>query len=381
MSPRQAFLTFVFYFWFLATSCQLVAYYVPWVSGTREPGRLLGRVPLLKRLGRHTAETRLGDLKGELTGRLDPQEELDVLVAKPLVDQVHAHATWAQLSRIFIAAPGILACVGLALVVTPSTWRTWPLWSIGTYLAFILISTLLTCIDIWAVRNADPAGAVSDMAVRVLESFTTHADKAPSKSTTAAWQSQMVERLCGVLLRRAHRESAGAVPGSRLAMAQSTASAVRALRHRSSIVHGFSATDEERTVQERELWLLICSILRYSSRVRADVTDFRVVDGERLADVPDTVPDATALPSPKARVLVPLLFFCALVAVAVGLGATGAAGEMTTPIVAALALAATPFAHRFGVTVIDSFVDPLTSLPVEEFDTPRPLPESVRQAA
>ncbi|MFF1272707.1 hypothetical protein ACFVZC_04730, partial [Streptomyces marokkonensis] len=61
-----------------------------------------------------------------------------------------------------------------------------------------------------------------------------------------------------------------------------------------------------------------------------------MVDAERLAHVPETVRDAAAVPSPKARVLVPLLLLCALVDLAVGLGVTGAGGEFTAPIVVAL---------------------------------------------
>ena len=211
------------------------------------------------------------------------------------------------------------------------------------------MSAFLTCIDIWAIRNADSAGTVTLAAVGVLESFTTRAKKAPAKSTIAAWQSQLTERLCMALVRRAHRESAGAVPGSHLTMAQNTACVVRALRHHTALVHD-SAESEERRTHERELWLLIWNILRYSSRPRVDVVDLHVVDADRLAAAPDAVPDATAMPSPKARVLVPLLFMCVLVAVAVAFGLTGAAGEFTQPRVVALAVAVLPFARRFGVT-------------------------------
>jgi hypothetical protein len=56
MGMRQTFLWFVFYFWLLATLGTLVAFYIPWVSGTRVPGRRLGSVPLLKQLGRRNAE-------------------------------------------------------------------------------------------------------------------------------------------------------------------------------------------------------------------------------------------------------------------------------------------------------------------------------------
>ncbi|MFG2358593.1 hypothetical protein [Streptomyces sp. NPDC048521] len=216
--------------------------------------------------------------------------------------------------------------------------------------------------DIWAVRNADSAGTVTAVAVGLLESFTTRADQAPPKSTPAAWQSQMVEQLCRALVRRAHRESGGAVPGSRLTMAQSTATTVRALRHRTALVHS-NVTKEERTTHERELLSLVCDLLTYSSRPRADVVDFRVVNADRLADVPETVPDVTAVPSPKARVLAPLLFLGALVAITIGLGFTGVAGEFTAPIVVALAMAAAPLARRFGVTVLDSFAEPLTPPP------------------
>ncbi|MFI9216099.1 hypothetical protein [Streptomyces werraensis] len=380
MGTRQTFLWFVFYFWFLVTPGTLVAYYFPWVSGTRVPGRRLGRVPLLKRLGRRRAENRLGALKGHLAERLGPSAEFEVLTSKPLVDQVHAHATWAQLSRIFLSAPGMLACVALAVVVTPLTWRTGQLWAVGVYLGFVLVSVLLCCIDIRAVRNADPSGTVTATAVGVLESFTTRAGQPSASSTPAAWQSRMVEQLCTALVRRAHRESAGAVPGSRLAMAQSTATVVRALRHRAALVHG-SVTGEERTSHERDLWLLVCSVLTYSSRPRADVVDFRVVDADRLADVPETVPDTTAVPSPKAGVLVPLLFLCALVAIAVGLGVTGAAAEFTGPIVIALAMAAVPVARRFGVTVLDSFTQPPPLSPAAGQEEPLPTAEAVRRAA
>ncbi|MFE0871687.1 MULTISPECIES: hypothetical protein [Streptomyces] len=361
MSMRQDFLWFVFYFWFFVVPCQLAAYYVPWVGGTRVPGRLLGRVWLLKQLGRRKAETRLDAVKSALTERLGPREEWEVLTSEPLVDHVQAHATWLRLSRTFLAAPGMLACAALALVIASSAWPTWPLWAIGVYLSFVQVSALLTCIDIWAVRNADSAGTATAVAVGVLESFTTRADKAPAKSTRVTWQSQMIEQLCESLVRRAYRESSGAVPGSRLAMAHSTASVVRAMRHRAALVHG-DVTSDERAIHERELMLLVCSILKYSSRRRADVVDFRLVDEERLADVPEEVPDTTAVPSSKARVLVPLLFLGALVAIAIGLGATGATGEFTTPVVMALAMVFAPLTHQVGVTVLDSFAEPLTSL-------------------
>ncbi|MER6323198.1 hypothetical protein [Streptomyces coelicoflavus] len=380
MSTRQTFLWFVFYFWLLATSGTFVVYYIPWVSGTRVPGRRLGGVPLLKRIGRRTAEDRLGAVKDVLAERLFTCPELQVLTRGSLVDQVHAHSTWVPLSRLVFAVPGMFACAALALVVVPSDWRTSPLWAIGVYLAFFLVSAFLMCIDILAVRNADPAGAVTAVAVGVLESFTTRSDKAPAKSTPVAWQSQMVEQLCTALVRRAHRESVGAVPGSRLAMASSTASVIRALRHHSALVHG-NAACEERTAHERELVLLLCSILTYSSRPRALVVDFRVCDADRLADVPEAVPDATAMPSPKARVVVPLLFLCALLAMAVGLGLTGAAGEFTAPIVVTLAMAAAPLASRFGVTVLDSFAEPLAPSPTAGEGATRPAPDAVRRAA
>ncbi|MFJ8541938.1 hypothetical protein ACIRFH_07960 [Streptomyces sp. NPDC093586] len=379
MSTRKAFLWFVFYFWILAASGTLVAYYIPWVGGTRVPGRLLGRVPLLKRLGRHSAKGRLAAVKSELDRRLDSHPESTVLTSEQLIDQVHAHATWVPLSRAVFAAPGMLACAALALLA-PSAWHTSSLWAIGVYFAFFQVSVLLTCIDIWAVRNADSAGTVTAVAVGVLESFTTRAGAAPAKTTPAAWQSQMVEQLCTALVRRAHRETVGTVPGSRFAMAQNTATVVRALRHRTALVHG-NAVDEGRATAERELWLLICNILTYSSRPRADVTVFRVADAGRLADVPQTVPDATAVPSPKARVLVPLLFLCVLMAMAVGFGVTGAAAEFTGPIVIALAMAATHFVRRFGVTVFDSFAEPSAPPATTGEEEPRPMPEAVRRAA
>ncbi|MFD9026458.1 hypothetical protein [Streptomyces parvulus] len=380
MSTRQTLLHFAFYFWLLATSGAFVVYYIPWLSGTRVPGRRLGGVPLLKRLGRRTAEDRLGAVKDELTRRRVPCADLQVLTKKPLVDQVHAHSTWLPLSRLVFAVPGMFACAALALVVVPSEWRTSPLWAIGVYLAFTLVSALLTCVDVLAVRNADPTGTVTAVAVGVLESFTTRSDRAPAKSTPVAWQSRMVEQLCTALVRRAHRESVGAVPGSRLAMASSTASVARALRHHTTLVHG-ATTCEERTTHERELMRLICSLLTYSSRPRALVVDFRVCDADRLANLPEAVPDATAMPSPKARVIVPLLFLCVLVAMAVGLGITGAVGEFTAPIVVTLAMAAAPIASRFGVTVFDSLAEPLSLSPAAEALDTRPAADAVRRAA
>ncbi|MFD9328456.1 hypothetical protein [Streptomyces sp. NPDC060065] len=64
------------------------------------------------------------------------------------MNQAHAHATWAQLRRLFLAAPGMLASTALALVVTPSAGRTSSIWAIGVYLTFVYVSALLTCIDI-----------------------------------------------------------------------------------------------------------------------------------------------------------------------------------------------------------------------------------------
>lgn len=141
-----------------------------------------------------------------------------------------------------------------------------------------------------------------------------------------------------------------AAAGQNEDLEQTPATAVRAPRHRTALVHD-NATTEERAAYERELWLPICDILTYSSRPRADVVDFPVVDANRLADVPETVPDATAVPSRKARVLV------------------------------ALAMAAAPLARRFGVTVLDSFAEPLVPPPVTGEDTPLPVPEAVRRAA
>jgi hypothetical protein len=376
---RQAFLWFVFYFWILATLGTLVAYYIPWVGGTRVPGRFLGRAPLLKRLGRRSAKDRLVAVKSELDRRPDPHPESTVLTTEQLIDQVHAHATWVPLSRVVFAVPGMLACAALALLA-PSARHTSSLWAIGVYLTFFQVSVLLTCIDIWAVRNADSAGTVTAVAVRALESFTTRADEAPAKTTPAAWQSQMVEQLCTALARHAHRETASVVPGSRLTMAQRTATVVRALRHRTALVHD-AVVDEERAAAERELLLLICNILTYSSRPRARVTVFRVADADRLADVPETVPDTMTVPSRKAHVLVPLLFLFVLMAMAVGFGVTGATAEFTGPIVIALAMAATPFVRRFGVTVLDSFAEPLARPATTGEEEPGPTPESVRRAA
>ncbi|MES5821519.1 hypothetical protein [Streptomyces sp. RG80] len=380
MSMRQTYLWFTFYLWLTVTPCTLIIYYIPWVTGTRMPGKRLGRVPLLKQFRRRKARSRLDAVREGLSENLRDCPDFEVLACEPLVSQVHAHATWAQLSRIFLAAPGMLASAALALVVSPWTWRSSSLWAVGVYLTFVFVSAFLTCVDIRAVRNADSAGTVTLAAVGVLESFTTRAEKAPAKSTTAAWQSQLIDQLCMALVRRAHRESAGAVPGSRLTMAQDTARVVRALRHRTALVHG-SAESEERRTQERELWLLICNILKYSSRSRADVVDFRVADADRLAAVPDTVPEASALPSPKARVLVPLLFMCALVAIAVVLGLTGAAGEFTQPIFVALAMATLPFARRFGVTAFDTVAQSPAPASASPQVDPQSAPEPVRRAA
>jgi hypothetical protein len=189
----------------------------------------------------------------------------------------------------------------------------------------------------------------------------------------------LIEELCTALVRRAHRESVGVVPGSRLIMTQDTECVVRALRHHAAVIHD-STQNEERRTHERELWLLICNVLKYSSRPRSDVVDFRVVDVERLAAVPDAVPEATAVPSPKARVLIPVLFMCALIMVAVALGVTGAAGEFTQPIVIALAMAVVPFTRRFGVTALDAFAQPPAPAPASHQVDPQPVPEPVRRA-
>ncbi|MFJ5034471.1 hypothetical protein ACIQB5_41955 [Streptomyces sp. NPDC088560] len=79
--------------------------------------------------------------------------------------------------------------------------------------------------------------------------------------------------------------------------------------------------------------------------------------------------------------LVPLLFICALTAVAAALGVTGAAGEFTPPIVVALAMAAAPLARRFGVTVLDAFAEPPSPLPASRRDESQRVPEAVRRAA
>ncbi|GAA3523335.1 hypothetical protein [Streptomyces osmaniensis] len=50
------------------------------------------------------------------------------------------------------------------------------------------------------------------------------------------------------------------------------------------------------------------------------------------------MPETAMVLSPKAHVLFPLPFMCALAALAVALGVTGAAGEFSQPIVVALAL-------------------------------------------
>ncbi|MEU2301226.1 hypothetical protein ABZ584_27875 [Streptomyces antibioticus] len=372
MDIKHTYLRLVFNLWFLITPPTLIGYYFPWVSGTRIPGRRFGQVPLLKGFGRRTAEKRLDAITDSFNSRLDAHSDLEVWARKFLVDQVQAHATWARLSRLFLAAPGMLATVALALVVSPLTWRTSSLWAICVYLTFVYVSATLTCIDIWAVRNADSAGAVSVAAVGVAESFTTRAGKGPAKLTPVVWQSELIEQLCTALVRRAYRQSAKAVPGSRITMMQETATVVRALRYRAALVHAH-AEGEERQAHERELFLLISNIVKYSSRPRAQIIDFRVIDTDRLGHVPDAVPDVTDIPSSKALVLVPLLFVCVLVAVSVALGMTGAAGEITQPIVIGLALAGIPLIRPFGVTVLDAFMQPSASASRQA--DPLPMPE------
>ncbi|MFG3234015.1 hypothetical protein ACGFZG_19965 [Streptomyces antibioticus] len=210
------------------------------------------------------------------------------------------------------------------------------------------------------MRNADSAGVVSVAAVSVTESFTTRSGNGPAKLTPVVWQSQLIEQLCTALARRAYRQSAKAVPGSRITMMQETETVVRALRYRAALVHSH-VEGEERQTHERELFLLISNIVKYTSRPRAQIIDFRVIDTDRFAHVPDAVPEATDIPSSKALVLVPLLFVCVLVAVSVTLGVTGAAGEITQPIVIGLALAFMPLAHPLGVTVLDTFTQPSAS--------------------
>ncbi|MFH8656298.1 hypothetical protein [Streptomyces afghaniensis] len=356
---KQAYLWFVFNLWFLITPYTVMGYYIPWIGGTRIPGRRLGRLPLLGSLGRHRSKARLSAVKEALGDR----PEYRVLDTEDLLNQVHGHATWAKLSRVFLMAPGGLAIVALAIVLVPTPGHTPSLLLTGLYAMFFLVSVSLTGIDSRAIRNADSAGTVSVAAVAVLESFTTRAGHFSAKSTPALWQSGLIEELCKALARRAHRESLGAVPVSRQGMANDTAHLVRNLRHRAEVVHSSDEDEARRDSREHELASLICSVLTYSSRPRAQVRDFRVVDADRLSDVPDAGAAEATVPSLTARVLVPLVFMGAVVGVAVVLGVTGAAGEFAPLIVFAMAAAAAPLAHRFGVTVLDALVEP-PALPI-----------------
>ncbi|MGW4388477.1 hypothetical protein [Streptomyces sp. NPDC004685] len=372
---KQAYLWFVFNLWFLITPYTLAGYYLPWVGGTRIPGRRLGRVPLLGSAGRRGTRSRLEAVKTALGDR----PEYRVLESEDLLSQVHAHAIWARLSRIFLMAPGACAVVALAFVLTPSAGHTPSLLLTGLYAAFFLVSVFLTGVDARAVRNADSAGMVSVAAVAVLEAFTTRAERFPAKSTPALWQSGLIEELCTALVRRAHRESLGVVPASRQDMADNTARLVRNLRHRAALVH--SGNEEEpRRAREHELWSLICSVLDYSSRQRAQVRDFRVVDADRLSDVPNVDTAEATGPSLKARVLIPLVFMSAVIGVAVVLDLTGVAGEYASLIVFAMAAAGAPLARRFGVTVLDALIEP-PALPAAARHEPEQTPQPVRRAA
>ncbi|WP_157857384.1 hypothetical protein [Streptomyces yerevanensis] len=380
---KQAYLWFVFNLWLLITPYTLIGYYIPWAGGTRIPGRRLSRLPLLGSVGRPRAKARLSAVK-EVLGDRPEYRVLENEHCEHLLSQVHAHATWARLSRVFLMAPGALAVVALAFVLAPAAGHTPSPPLIGLYTAFFLFSVCLTGIDSRAIRNADSAGTVSVAAVAVLESFTTRADAVPAKSTPALWQSGLIEELCTALVRRAHRESLGAVPASRQSMANDTALLVRNLRHRAALVHSANE-DETRRAREHELWSLVCGVLTYSSRPRAQVRDFHVVDAGLLSDVSDAGAAEATVPSLKARVLVPLVFMGAVIGVAVVLGVTGAAGEFAPLIVFAMAAAAAPLAHRFGVTVLDALVEP-PALPVAppaapRQDEPERTPEQVRSAA
>jgi hypothetical protein len=373
---KQAYLWFVFNLWFLITPYTVVGYYIPWVSGTRIPGKRLGRLPILGSVGRDRAKARLSAVRNALGDR----PEYRVLESEDLLRQVHAHATWARLSRFFLIAPGALAVVALAFVLTPAAGHAPSPLLIGLFTMFFLVSVCLTGIDSRAIRNADSAGTASLAAVAVLESFTTRAGHPPAKSTPALWQSGLIEELCTALVRRAHRESLGAVPASRQSMAHDTSHLLRNLRHRVALVHS-SNEDEARRAHEHELASLICSVLTYSSRPRTQVRDFRVVDADRLIDVPDADMGEATAPSLKARVLVPLVFMSAVIGVAVVLGVTGAAGEFAPLIVFAMAAAAAPLAHRFGVTVLDALVEPPALPAAPRQGEPEQTPEAVRSAA
>lgn len=373
---KQAHFSFLFSLWFFITCFTAMGYYSSWVGGTRVPGRLLGRVPLLGSVGRRGARSRLNTVRGDLGA----SSEYQVLVEEPLLKQVQGHATWARLSRIFLMAPGGVALFAFAFVLTPSAGHTPPPWLTAFFMTLFLVSLCLTGVEIRAVRNADSAGLVSVAAVAVLEAFTTRVEKCPPKSTPALWQSGLIEELCTALVRRAQRESLGAVPASRQDMTNDTARLIRALRHRVALVHS-GDEGEVREAREHELFALLCGILRYSSRPRDRVRDFRVIEADCLGDAPDIADDEATVPSLKARVLIPLVFLCAIISLAVALSLTGVAGEYAPYVVVAMAAAATPLANRFQVTVFDALLEPPALPAAPRQAEPQPTPEPVRRAA
>ncbi|MFI6348292.1 hypothetical protein [Streptomyces sp. NPDC050560] len=285
---RTEFLT-VASLWFECWALAGVMVYALGTTRSRVPGSIVGRMPLLRLIGRRRAARRAGRVLAALSeAGVAPRHLPD---RESLAERIRWRTVGGTFASLLLSVPvGSVVAAIIAAVCRLET-RSGPepaemgVWFLAT-VALILPSALPAILDDWGVRRSDASGTAAMRAVAAVETLLL-GEGVTGKKTRLEARAYALNRLCRALRDQARHESREAGARSSRASAELTDLLVRNIL-RGNHELNFAEDDREKAqATRRALAELISSALRYSCRPRPSRDGLGFVDPALLTSAAD----------------------------------------------------------------------------------------------
>ncbi|MEU3931564.1 hypothetical protein AB0E85_05870 [Streptomyces sp. NPDC029044] len=301
---------YVSFFWGWWTFFEAVWIAVLWQSRSRVLGAGVYRLPGARRIGRGAWERRSAALLAELERQGVPAG------ARPemgeLVDRRGRIVVGRFVSVFLQVVPLLAAVLPFVWTASPSRTTVTPLWMCAAMAAFGGVSMALMAADMRAATVSDPAGTVTEEAVRFLELLLIPDGRRVQDSALDV-HTRVFGHLCQALRAQARHTARRMSPAARERLRQTTERLIATLADADQRYLFGEGTDRDTAVGD--LSLLVADALRHSCCPRGQRDSLVIIDATFLADAPEPDAAATAAEPLRSR----LLAGAGKVAVAVGL--------------------------------------------------------------
>ncbi|MFC9846248.1 hypothetical protein ACFWFF_04480 [Streptomyces sp. NPDC060223] len=298
------------FLWGWWTAYEAVWIVALWQSRSRVLGKVVCRLPGVRRIWRTACEKRVETLLDALEGKGVPAD------GRPdrshLVDRWHRIVAGRCVSVLLQAVPLLVAVLPFGWLRSFAPTVSTPLWMGAAVAGMGLVSLALMAADLRAVAVSDAAGTVTEDAVGFLELLLLPDGRRPQDSALDV-HARAHARLCQALRAQARHTTRRMPSATRARVRGTTERLIAALADADQRYLLGEGPDRDTAV--RDLSRLVASALSHSCVPRSERTSLVIVDAALLTRAPETDAGAGVAEPLRSR----LLAGAGRLAVAVGL--------------------------------------------------------------